>query len=89
MTKNTCLAAWRAPFVLWLPRYCEQRIAPPAASAESACMTRILIESTSETAEIAAEPTLLTIIVSTVPIREANSCSIIIGTKSFRSLVFV
>ena len=44
-------------------------------------MIKILIESTSDTDEIAAEPTLLTIIVSTVPISEFNSCSKINGSK--------
>ena len=40
--------------------------------------------STDETAEIAAEPTLLTIMVSAVPIKEESSCSTIIGISSFR-----
>ena len=56
-------------------------IAPPAARAENACITRTLIESTNDTADIAAEPTLLTIIVSAVPITEFNSCSNITGTR--------
>ena len=47
-------------------------------------MTNMLIESTSETAEIAAEPTLLTIMVSTVPIRDERSCSMMIGISSLR-----
>jgi hypothetical protein len=38
-------------------------------------MTSTLIESTSDTAEIAAEPTLLTIMVSAVPMMELSSCS--------------
>ena len=33
--------------------------------------------------ELAAEPILLTIMVSAVPIREESSCSIIIGISSF------
>ena len=84
MTKSTCLADSLAAFLLLLPRYWEQRIAPPAASAESAWITKTLMESTRDTAEIAADPTLLTIIVSAVPIREESSCSTMIGTKSFR-----
>ena len=52
-------------------------------------MTKILMESTSETAEIAAEPTLLTIIVSTVPIREESNCSMMIGIKSLRRSVLL
>ena len=40
--------------------------------------------STDKTAEIAAEPTLLTIMVSAVPIKEESSCSTIIGISSFR-----
>ena len=55
--------------------YCEQRIALPAASAENAWITNTLMESTRDTADIAAEPTLLTIMVSTVPIREFSTCS--------------
>ena len=47
-----------------------QTIAPPAASVENAWITNTLIESTSDTAEIAADPTLLTIIVSAVPMME-------------------
>lgn len=68
MMNNTCLADSFAIFLFCCPIYCEQTIAPPAASAENACITRILIESTSDTAEIAADPILLTIIVSAVPI---------------------
>lgn len=51
--------------------------------------TKILMESTSETAEIAADPTLLTIIVSTVPIREESNCSMMIGIKSLRRSVLL
>ncbi len=61
--------------------YWAQTIAPPAANAENAWITNILIESTSDTAEIAADPTLLTIIVSAVPMMEFNNCSSMIGTK--------
>ena len=63
--------------------YWEHRIAPPAASADKACITRILMESTSDTAETADAPTLLTIIVSTVPISEAKRFSNMIGIRSF------
>ena len=53
MTRNTCLAARLASLGLLLPMYWEHRIAPPAASADKACITRILMESTSDTAETA------------------------------------
>ena len=69
--------------------YCEQRIAPPAASAENAWITNTLMESTRDTADIAAEPTLLTIMVSTVPIREFSTCSKITGINRVRSILFV
>ena len=52
-------------------------------------MTKILMESTKETAEMAAEPTLLTIMVSIVPIREDRSCSTMIGIKSFLKSLLV
>ena len=64
-------------------------MAPPAASAESAWITRTFMESTSETAEMAADPTLLTIMVSTVPIRQERSCSTMMGTRSLRRSVLV
>jgi len=81
MMNNTCLADSFAIFLFCCPIYCEQTIAPPAASAENACITRILIESTSDTAEIAADPILLTIIVSAVPIIEFNNCSRTTGIR--------
>ena len=58
-------------------------MAPPAARAESAWITSTFMESTRDTAEMAAEPTLLTIMVSTVPIRQLKSCSTIMGMRSF------
>ena len=42
------------------------------------------MESTKETAEIAADPTLLTIMLSAVPIREFKICSTISGTRRIR-----
>ena len=54
---------------------------PPAASAANTWITSTLIESTSDTAEIAADPTLLTIIVSAVPIIEFNNCSRTTGIR--------
>ena len=44
-------------------------------------MTSTLIESTNDTAEIAAEPTLLTIMVSAVPMIEFNNCSSTTGIR--------
>lgn len=67
---STCLADSFAFSLFLCPIYYAQTIAPPAASAENAWITNTLIESTSDTAEIAADPTLLTIIVSAVPVME-------------------
>ena len=61
---------------------------PPAASAENAWINNTLMESTRETAEIAADPTLLTIMVSAVPIKEFNSCSRMTGTRMLFSILF-
>ena len=46
------------------------------------------MESTSETAEIAADPTLLTIIVSAVPIMEFSNCSNTTGTNKAQIIRF-
>ena len=64
--------------------YCEQTIEPPAASAEKAWISRILMESTRDTADIATGPTLLIISVSAIPIRQFKSCSIISGISNAR-----
>lgn len=53
MTKNTCLAHGGHLLYCDFPDTVNRESHHRAASAESACMTRILIESTSETAEIA------------------------------------
>ena len=45
-------------------------------------MSNTLMESTSDTAEIAAEPTVATIMVSAVPISAVSTCSIISGMSS-------
>ncbi len=52
---------------------------------QNAWITSTLMESTSETAEIAAEPTLLTIMLSAVPIREVRNCSATSGIRSIFS----
>ena len=83
--KVTCLAASLLDSLSPLPRYWEQIIAAPAPNAVNTCMTSTLMESTSDTAEIAALPTLLTIMVSAIPIKEFKSCSTIIGRSSVRS----
>ena len=84
--RNTCFAARFAPFRSSLPIYWEQMIAAPVVSAAKICITRLLMESTSEMAEIAALPTLLTIMVSAIPIKEFKSCSRTIGnSKTKRS----
>ena len=64
------------------PRYWLQRIAPPVAIAEKIKTIITFIESTRETAEIAAEPHFVIITVSAVPINEFKSCSTIRGTSS-------
>ena len=80
--RKICLAALLAPSLSPLPRYWAQIIAAPVASAANTWMTNILMESTNDTADIATLPTLLTIIVSAIPIREFNICSTIIGINS-------
>ena len=85
----SCLPAAFALSVRCFPIYCEQTMAPPVASAEKMLSINVLIESTSDTAEIAAEPTLLTIIVSAVPISELSTCSTISGMRSAQSCFFV
>lgn len=79
---TTCPAARLLSFLFPLPIYREQTIAAPAAIAEKICMTRLLIESTSATADIASLPTVETIIVSAIPIREFRNCSTTIGRSS-------
>ena len=64
-------------------------IVPPVAMAAKTLISSTLIASTSDTAEIAAEPALDTIIVSTVPISELSSCSIISGISSAQICRFV
>ncbi len=82
MVSTTCLAARLQPSRSPPPRYWEQRMDAPAAMAENIWITRLLMESTRETAEMASLPTLLTIMVSTMPIREFSSCSTTMGIRS-------
>ena len=56
MINSTCRADSFARSLFPCPMYWAQTIAPPAANAENAWITNILIESTSDTAEIAADP---------------------------------
>ena len=81
ITNRTCLAARFASFSFFFPIYWEQIMHPPAASAAKAWITSIFMASTRETADMAAGPTLLTITVSTVPIRELRTCSMIRGSS--------
>ena len=83
MTRNTCLAARLAPLGFFASYVLGTQDCTSGASADKACITRILMESTSDTAETADAPTLLTIIVSTVPISEAKRFSSMIGIRSF------
>ena len=62
---------------------------PPVAMAANAWTTRLLIESTSDTPESAAAPTLLTIMESAIPIREFRNCSAIIGISNRRSFLLL
>lgn len=84
---TTCPAALLLSFLFPLPIYCEQIIVAPDAIAENICITRLLIESTSDTADIAALPTVETIIVSAIPIKEFKNCSMMIGNNSQKSVL--
>lgn len=84
---TTCPAALLLSFMFPLPIYCEQMIVAPDAIAANIWMTRLFMESTSDTADIASLPTVETIIVSTIPIREFKNCSIIIGKRSPNSVL--
>ena len=83
--RKICLAALFAPLSSPFPRQWEHMIAAPVASAANTWITSVLIESTSETADIATLPTLLTIMVSAIPIREFNICSTMIGISSIHN----
>ena len=83
--RRSCLALSVAFFRFFCPIYWEQTMVPPAERAANAWITSTLMESTSETAEIAAEPTLLTIMLSAVPIREVRNCSATSGIRSIFS----
>ena len=89
--KINCFKAWLA-LSFWLdPKYWAQMMAPPVAMAANILMIKIFNESTRETAEIAAEPMLVTIMVSTDPINAVKTCSNINGINNFRncSLVYI
>ena len=57
---------------------------PPVARAANRYSASTLMESTSDTAEMAALPTVVTIMVSAVPMRALSSCSAISGSSSAR-----
>ena len=63
--KINCFKAWLALSFWFDPRYWAQMIAPPVAMATNTLMIKMFNESTRETAEMAAEPMLVTIMVST------------------------
>ena len=79
---------WRAAALAFfgspLPMYCEHRIVPPVAIAEKSWMTRLLMASVRETAEIAALPIRVTIMESAMPMKLASRFSIISGISSFQ-----
>ena len=78
--------------VFWSePKCWAQMMAPPVAMAANILMIKIFNESTRETAEIAVEPILVTIMVSTDLINAFKTCSNINGIKSLLncSLVYM
>ena len=89
MDSSSCRAvslAWRRSS---RPIYCEQMMEPPVAMAENRLIITMLSESTSDTAAMACEPTLLTIMVSAMPISEARICSSIRGIRSAHSCFLI
>lgn len=83
MEKINCFKAWLA-FSFWLdPKYWAQMMAPPVAMAANILMIKIFNESTRETAEIAAEPMLVTIMVSTVPLMRLKLVRTLMESKAF------
>lgn len=89
--KINCFKAWLA-FSFWLyPKYWAQMMVPPVAMAVNILMIKIFNESTRETAKIAAEPILVTIMVSTDPINAVKTYSNINGINNLFncSLVYI
>ena len=83
MVNKSCLALWQAISSSFLPIYCEQTTAPPVASAEKILIINTFNPSTILTPETALCPHWETIIVSKIPIVNANTCSIIKGIINF------
>ena len=76
----------------WLdPKYWAQMMVPPVAMAVNILMIKIFNESTRETAKIAVEPILVTIMVSTDPINAVKTYSNINGINNLFncSLVYI
>ena len=65
----------RAFSVLRAPKYCPATTAPPVARAVNRLMSRTLMESTRDTADTAASPTLATITESAMPTNMERNCS--------------
>ena len=89
--KINCFKAWLA-FSFWLyPKYWAQMMAPSVAMAANILMIKIFNESTRETAKMAAEPMLVTIMVSTDPINAVKTYSNINGINNLFncSLVYI
>ena len=76
---NSWSADWQALSCRFCPRYWEDTTAPPVATAANILMNRVLTISTRDTPEVAASPTLDTIMVSTIPTDTARICSTISG----------
>ena len=82
VTVKSCLAAAFALGWSSRPRYWDATIEPPVESAAKTLSSSRLIESTSETPETAASPTLDTMKVSAMPTVAASTCSMISGMIS-------
>ena len=67
VTIKSWTADSHARFLFFCPIYWEATTAPPVATAANTLIKSVLIISTSDTPEVAASPTLETIIVSTIP----------------------
>ena len=85
---KSCSVALHASFGFLLPKYCPATTAPPVAKAANILISKTLTESTRETADIAASPTLDTISESASPTVTANNCSIINGIINFLKSCF-
>ena len=82
MKIKSCLADALARSRSLHPIYCPHTTAPPVARAANPKNTSVLTESTRDTADTAASPTLATMIESARPTVIARNCSMIKGRIS-------